>query len=132
MNDAVIKTVGTLPKLEYLYICNVPITNYGLENIKNLKELNCSRCVNITDEGIYKVLKSSPHLQLLDISHCHQITHDLYKAAEDICNNRCNKVILELYVWGTQIILLQKYTISGLLHTIFYRNVKKCWSNMNK
>ncbi|XP_032681292.1 F-box/LRR-repeat protein 2-like isoform X2 [Odontomachus brunneus] len=70
-DDAALKTITALPKLEYLNISFVlGITDNGLKNLKNLKGLECSGCRNITDNGICKILVFSPQLQLLDLSFC--------------------------------------------------------------
>lgn len=121
VSDAGLTAIATLPKLEYLYINLLTnITDHGLENIANLKEFECHTCPLITDDGICKVLASSPQLQLLNLFKCCNITNATYEVAKRICDNRPtdSNMILKMFIWGTQIVLTGEHKVSPFLHVI--------------
>lgn len=105
MTDTGLTAIATLLKLEKLTINNLDyVTDDGLRNICSLRELNCQRCPLIKDYGVSMLIKSSPQLQLLNLSGCENITHVTLKAAKDACNSRSNNVILKMYIGGTSIL----------------------------
>lgn len=79
------------------------VTDDGLRNLNGLKELECRACPAIRDEGISVVIASSPHLQLLDLSGCWDITNATLEVAKQICDSRSNNVMLKIIVGGTSI-----------------------------
>jgi len=64
-----IKTISELEKLERLNLSKTAVTDHDLQYMCNLKELKCHNCWNITNSGLEKFIKTSPNLELLDISH---------------------------------------------------------------
>lgn len=119
LSDAGLTAITTLPKLAYLYINLLSnITDLGLENIANLKEFECYTCPLITDDGICKVLASSPQLQILNLSKCCSITNATYDVAKQICDSRTSNIILKMFIWGTQIVLTDEHKVSPFLQTV--------------
>ncbi|XP_050459937.1 F-box/LRR-repeat protein 7-like isoform X2 [Cataglyphis hispanica] len=104
VTDSGLAAVATLPKLEKLIISYIrKITDNGLENMCGLKELECRKCTLFSDEGMSKFIRSSPQLQLLDISGCHNISNITLDAAKDACNTRSNNVMLKMIIGNTSI-----------------------------
>ncbi|XP_072754934.1 putative RNA-binding protein EEED8.10 isoform X1 [Anoplolepis gracilipes] len=104
VTDAGLAAIATLPTLEKLIINYVrKITDKGLENMCGLKELECRKCTSISDEGMSMFIRSSPQLQLLDISGCHNITNITLDAAKDACNTRANNLMLKMIIGSTYI-----------------------------
>lgn len=104
MTDAGLAAIATLPKLEKLIINYVKkITDNGLENMCGLKELECRKCKSISDEGMSMFIRSSPYLQLLDISGCINITNITLDAAKNACNTRSNNLMLKMIIGNTTI-----------------------------
>lgn len=126
VNDAGLKAIATLSKLEYLYINLLAnITDEGLKDLANLKEFECHSCPSITDNGIRNVLASSPQLQQLNLSKCCSITNATYEAARQICDRRPSNIVLKMFIWGTQIVLTDEHAISPFLQTV---NVKMSYT----
>ncbi|XP_032667041.1 F-box/LRR-repeat protein 2-like isoform X2 [Odontomachus brunneus] len=120
-DDTALRTIATLPKLEYLNISFVlGITDNGLKNLKNLKGLECSGCENITDNGICEILVSSPQLQLLDLSFCSRITNNIFKVAKVIRDNEPSKMVLKIYISGTQIVVTDEYKVHPAIQLITF------------
>ncbi|XP_032681321.1 F-box/LRR-repeat protein 2-like [Odontomachus brunneus] len=120
-DDTALRTIAALPKLEYLNISFVlGITDNGLKNLKNLKGLECSGCENITDNGIHDILVFSPQLQLLDLSFCSRITNNIFEFAKVIRDNEPNKIVLKIYISGTQIVLTDKHKVHPAIQLITF------------
>jgi len=104
VTDTGLAAIATLPKLEKLIINYVKkITDNGLENMCGLKELECRKCRSISDQGMSMFIRSSPHLQLLDISGCINITNITLDAAKDACHTRSNNLMLKMIIGNTAI-----------------------------
>ncbi|XP_029671322.1 uncharacterized protein LOC115240356 isoform X5 [Formica exsecta] len=104
VTDIGLAAIATLPKLEQLIINYVKkITDNGLENMCGLKNLECRKCTSISDQGMSMFIRSSPYLQLLDISGCHNISNITLDAAKDACNTRSNNVMLKMIIGNTSI-----------------------------
>lgn len=104
VTDNGLKAIATLSKLEKLiinYLNN--ITDNGLESICGLKEFECRKCVNITDNSIVPFIGASPCLQLLDISGCLNITNLTLNAAKVACNTRADNIMLKMIIGGTSV-----------------------------
>lgn len=132
MTDIGLAAIATLPKLEKLIINYIKkVTDDGLENMCGLKELECRRCPLISDQGMSEFIKSSPHLQLLDISGCRNITNITLNAAKDACNTRSNNLMLKMIIGGTEIYPSKeqdKEQMSPLLQIV---NVDLCEDDFN-
>ncbi|XP_067209749.1 F-box/LRR-repeat protein 2 isoform X1 [Linepithema humile] len=104
VTDTGLAAIATLAKLEKLTINNLDcVTDDGLQNMCNLREMHCQRCPQIKDHGMSMLIKSSPQLQLLDLSGCGNITHATLKTAKDACNDRSNNTVLKMIIGGTSI-----------------------------
>ncbi|EFN73898.1 hypothetical protein EAG_10002 [Camponotus floridanus] len=104
VTDTGLAAIATLPKLEKLIINYVKkITDNGLENMRGLKELECRKCRSISDQSMSMFIRSSPHLQLLDISGCINITNITLDAAKDACYTRTNNLMLKMIIGNTAI-----------------------------
>lgn len=124
MTDTGLAAIATLPKLEKLIINYIKkITDNGLENMCGLKELECRKCRWISDQGMSMFIRSSPHLQLLDISGCIHITNVTLDAAKDACNTRSNNLMLKMIIGNTTIFTAKEEQTSPLLQIV---NVDLC------
>lgn len=104
MSDTGLAAIATLVKLEKLIVSYMhQITDEGLKNMCGLKELECRRCP-FSDRGMTTLIKSSPQLQLLDLSGCRNIKDTTLEVAKDACSNRTNNIMLKMIVGGTAIL----------------------------
>lgn len=104
MTDNGLEAIATLSKLEKLIINYLnQITDNGLRSICGLKELECRKCIYITDESMLTFIKASPCLQLLDISGCYDITNLTLNAAKEACNTRTDNIMLKMIIGGTSV-----------------------------
>ncbi|XP_011707840.1 PREDICTED: putative RNA-binding protein EEED8.10 isoform X2 [Wasmannia auropunctata] len=103
VSDVGLAAIATLVKLEKLIVSYIhQITDEGLKNMCGLKELECRRCP-LSDRGITMLIKSSPQLQLLDLSGCRYIKGTILEVAKDACSSRTNNVMLKMIIGGTAI-----------------------------
>ncbi|XP_011874815.1 PREDICTED: putative RNA-binding protein EEED8.10 isoform X2 [Vollenhovia emeryi] len=126
VTDAGLTAIATLTRLEKLIISNMfTITDDGLKNVCGLKELECRQCL-VSDRGVAVFIKSSPQLQLLDLSGCRYIGNATLEVAKDVCSSRTNNVVLKMIVGGTAILPRKEpdqKTLPPLLHIV---NVNLC------
>ncbi|XP_029166421.1 putative RNA-binding protein EEED8.10 [Nylanderia fulva] len=105
VTDDGLRAIMTLSKLEKLiinYLYN--ITGKELKNISNnFKELECRKCMKITDQYMSMFIETTPCLQLLDISGCHKITNVTLDTAKSVYNNRTDNIMLKMIIGGTSI-----------------------------
>ncbi|KAH8354943.1 hypothetical protein KR093_002607, partial [Drosophila rubida] len=83
INSAMLVDIGKLSGLRTLYLPNnSAITDGQLESLfslQNLEEINLKCSVNITDNGILRLLLACPKLQVLHLNDCTQVTDQLLK-----------------------------------------------------
>ncbi|XP_012524950.1 F-box protein SKIP2 isoform X1 [Monomorium pharaonis] len=121
VTDAGLAAIATLEKLEKLIVSYMyQITDEGLKNMCGLRELECRGCL-FSDRGVTMLIKSSPQLQLLDLSGCRNIKDTTLEVAKDACNTRANNVMLKMIVGGTAILAKKEIgqeRLPPLLHIV--------------
>jgi len=121
VSDVGLTAIATLVKLEKLIVSYMHrITDDGLKNVCGLKELECRRCP-FSDRGMTTLIKSSPQLQLLDLSGCRYIKDTTLEVAKDTCSSRTNNVMLKMIVGGTAILTKKEIgqeKLPPLLHIV--------------
>lgn len=107
--------IATLTELEILKLkWLIQITDEAIENLHNIKVLECWSCTNIRDRGIIKLIEMAPNLRTLDLSGC-SITNDAIRAAILITLKRTNNIVLQMIVGGNETNLQELYEISPWL-----------------
>lgn len=106
--------ITTLPKLEKLKISYLKL-NVNFQNMYNLKEFECRKCIFVSDEEVANLIKYAPLLEVLDLSGCVSITNDSLENAVIATNSRTNNVVLKIFIGGTSIQLGTFHPISPLL-----------------
>ena len=96
INDNIIALISELPKLEVLNVSNGNFTGSGFKRMPTLKELNCSKCNQLEDDGLIRVLESATNLESLDIRGCYEITNATLNVAIEVLKNRKNNSMLEI------------------------------------
>ncbi|XP_024878372.1 F-box/LRR-repeat protein 7-like [Temnothorax curvispinosus] len=119
VSDVGLTAIATLVRLEKLNISDMKqITDDGLKNICNLKVFKCRYCL-FSDRGMTTLIRSSPELQLLDLSGCRNINNSTIEVAKDVCSSRTNNVMLKMIVMGTAILTkkgrLPRHIVNDLL-----------------
>ncbi|TGZ37997.1 putative RNA-binding protein EEED8.10 [Temnothorax longispinosus] len=119
VSDVGLTAIATLVRLEKLNISDMKqITDDGLKNICNLKVFKCRYCL-FSDRGMTTLIRSSPELQLLDLSGCRNINNSTIEVAKDVCSSRTNNVMLKMIVTGTAILTkkgrLPRHIVNDLL-----------------
>lgn len=92
-NGDAIEQLMNLKYLEILRVIRAPLNDYRLNQLLNLKRLDCRDCTRVTDAGIRGLLFSCPKLEYLDISGTKTTVKSLIFAAFHI-NKRINRVNL--------------------------------------
>lgn len=132
MTDIGLAAIATLPKLEKLIINYInKITDNGLENMCSLKELECRKCLLITDQGMSMFIRSSSNLQLLDVSGCHNITNITLDAVKDACNTRSNNIMLKMIIGRTAIFPIKEQDEEQPSPLLQIVNVDLCDDDVN-
>ncbi|KAK2587325.1 hypothetical protein KPH14_003042 [Odynerus spinipes] len=104
VSDRGLQAVATLPKLETLLINFLDqVTAVGLDNMYNIKHLECQKCTLITDTGLAILIHVSPNLELLDLSGCIGITNETINVAMSATSRRSNNTFLKMFVGGTSV-----------------------------
>ncbi|KAI4493506.1 hypothetical protein M0804_001682 [Polistes exclamans] len=104
VTDRGLQAVATLPKLETLIINNlIYITAVGLDNMCNIRRLECKYCNSIQDTGLAILIHASPNLELLDLTGCNGITNDTINVAEYVTSRRSNNIVLKMYIGETSV-----------------------------
>ncbi|XP_047349779.1 F-box/LRR-repeat protein 7-like isoform X1 [Vespa velutina] len=104
VTDTGLQAVATLPKLETLIISNLnKVTAIGLDNMCNIRQLECKSCISINDTGLAILIHVSPNLELLDLTGCKGITNNIIDVAEYVTSRRSNNIFLKIYIGGTSI-----------------------------
>lgn len=96
-----------------------------------LKNLECRKCTLISDQGMSMFIRSSPHLQLLDISGCHNISNITLDAAKDACNTRSNNVMLKMIIGNTSIFSIKEQDEEQTSPLLQIVNVDLCDDDFN-
>ena len=118
VTDSDLKSISNLPKLKVLRLEGVTvITGIGLGNFANLKELNCSFCHTLKDDGLIRLLRCACELEFLDISFCRKITTSVIKVAIEETKKRTNNIVLRLQI-GTAINVDKIEDVSPLLYLV--------------
>lgn len=96
--------MATLPKLETLIINNLDkVTAVGLDNMCNIRQLECRSCTSINDTGLAIIIHVSPNLEVLDLTGCKSITNNIIDVAEHVTSRRSNNIFLKIYIGGTSV-----------------------------
>ncbi|XP_024877099.1 F-box/LRR-repeat protein 2-like, partial [Temnothorax curvispinosus] len=104
VTDVGLTAIATLVRLEKLVVSYTRLlTDDGLKNVRGLKEFECRRCL-FSDRAMTTLIRSSPELQLLDLSGCRNITDSTLEVAKDVCSGRTNNVTLKMICGGTGIL----------------------------
>lgn len=90
--------------IQHLFIGSLyTITGIGLNNISNLKTLDCYSCWAIEENNLGKVLNSSESLEKLNISYCRKITKKFVDVVKNVISCRANDISLTVIAKGTEI-----------------------------
>ncbi|KAL2730200.1 F-box/LRR-repeat protein 7-like isoform X1 [Vespula maculifrons] len=104
VTDTGLQAVATLPKLETLIINNLDkVTAVGLDNMCNIRQLECRSCTSINDTGLAIIIHVSPNLEVLDLTGCKSITNNIIDVAEHVTSRRSNNIFLKIYIGGTSV-----------------------------
>ncbi|XP_044021237.1 F-box protein SKP2B-like [Aphidius gifuensis] len=103
VSDTGIIELTKLDKLEELILNRstnniVDISDKSIRQFRNLKKLHCFGCDCVTHDGIIKVLKNSPELELLDIGNTEVSPTIFLPIASSLTRHRTNNIILTLKV----------------------------------
>eukprot|EP00118_Oscarella_pearsei_P012154 m.86967 g.86967 ORF g.86967 m.86967 type:complete len:805 (+) comp36521_c0_seq1:152-2566(+) len=89
ISDAGVELLGNLPSLISLDLTGCNIGDQALaalgQNSLNLKDLNISECVQITDMGLQKFCTNCQNLESLDISNCYNLTDGAIQTVAFCC-----------------------------------------------
>ncbi|XP_023159436.1 uncharacterized protein LOC111591826 [Ceratitis capitata] len=97
-----IKNISRLRKLKTL---SIPLTNHGLDQLgqlKQLEDLTIAGSDKVTNEGLLGLLRTCPQLDILNIQFCKQITNDFLTEVIFMARFRGRKFTVSTY--GTSVV----------------------------
>ena len=94
-----LSAICELKKLEVLNISYLKnVTGSRLGRLSNLKELHCSVCEELQNDGLTSLLRCATNLEHLDIRGCSKITNVTVNVAIEEIKKRKNNVILKIII----------------------------------
>lgn len=113
LTDRGLSALSILNNLQELHIRHfMYIKGDKLQDLSNLKILDCGCCKNINETSIIQLIEKSTNLEFINVSNCTNITMNLIQQANTITKKRTNSLMLRIIV--DRQITLNNYPISYL------------------